>query len=48
MRESRVEARQMARGVSLSDAIGYALAFSMGVGLLRAIHEPEDRNSNDR
>ncbi len=47
MRKSRVEARSMISGVSRSDAIGYALPFFMGVGLLRAIHEPEDRNSND-
>lgn len=48
MGKSRIEASPLTRGVSLFGAIGFALAFFMGVGLLRAIRRSEDKGSHDR
>ncbi len=48
MGKSGVETPPSIGGVSLFNAIGYALAFFMGVGLLPAIRPSEDKGSDDR
>ena len=48
MGKSRIEASPLTRRVSLFGAIGFALPFFMGVGLLPAIRPSQDKGSDDR
>ena len=48
MGKSRIEGTPLDQKGVLFGAIGYMLAFCMGVGLLRAIRPSEDKDSDDR